>query len=183
MAQTERSASDYLARLANNIAGDISPTDLRDAFASMMGYGSIHLNASGAPAVMSDVETTFELVNIFDDIAAQSSDENLLGMEVELASSYSLTPGSDGVYYGNFFASFSASQNNRLVTFRPFINAVQADWEISRFLSTGSDTGVVSFSSCLPLSADDVVDMRVKINTGTADLTFLGAGLTLFRVG
>lgn len=183
MSQTERSASAFLALLANNSEGNISPTDVRDAFASMMGYACIHLTVAGAPAVINSVGDTYELVDVFNEIRAQSIDVNLLGTAAELSPSYAITPASDGLYYISFYASFSSSANNRLVTFRPHVDGVPGAIEVDRWISSAGDTGVVAFSSCLSLAAGEACDVRVKIDAGSTNLTFLASGCSFFRVG
>ncbi len=183
MAQTERSNADVLALLANNIGGDISPTDLRDALASSMGYASMVLSASGAPVDMDGVDTDFSLVDVFDTINSKSIDVNLLGSDAELAATYTLILNTAGFYRIDFFASFSASANNRLITFRPYTNGSPAIIEASRFIGTVGDTGSIGFSTITEFAAGDVCDLRVKVNTGTVDLTFLAAGRSAHRVG
>jgi hypothetical protein len=182
MAQTERSQSAIEALLADNTGRNISPQDARDAFASHQGYGGIVLSVGGAPASILGVGTGYSLVDIFDVISAQSIDANLLGVQATLSSTYALQVGSAGIYRICFWASFSSSTPNKLVTFRPHINGSPGIVEVDRFVSS-SDTGVASFEGIIPYAASDSIDMRVKVDTGTADLTFLAAALNIHRVG
>jgi len=183
MAQTERDQPAIRTLLADNAEEAISPLDLRDALASQMGYGGMLLTIAGAPQVMSGVDTNYSLVDVFNAIPAKSVDVNTAGTDVTLSPDYALTIGSTGFYYVTFFASFSSSQNNKLATFAPHINDGIGLVEVNRFVSTGADVGSLSMSSVVPYTATDVVDMRVKINAGTTNLTFLAAGISVFRIG
>lgn len=183
MSQTEREQTEVRTLLADNETGLISPQDLRDALASHMGYAGLILTVAGAPAVMSSVSTTYALLDIFNLISAESVTVNTNGTNAVLSPTYSLTVGSTGIYRICFWASFSTVANNRLVTFRPHVNGSPGIVEVDRFLSTGSDTGVVSFEGIIPYTANDVIDMRVKLDTGTSDMSFLAAGFNIHRVG
>jgi hypothetical protein len=69
------------------------------------------------------------------------------------------------------------------VTFRPFINDAVALTEVSKFHITGLQAQYIGFTGMISLDPADEVDMRVLIDAGTADLSFLGAALTMHRVG
>lgn len=183
MAQTERDNAVNRTNLADNTAGDISETDMRDALASAMGYGSMVLTTSGAPAVLNGVGTTLVLINIFDLISAKSIDVNVNGTDVVLSPDWKITFNSNGFYMVNFYCSFTSDQNNRLYTFSAVKNNSQIQPEIDQFLATGSDTQVVAGMGIDAFVAGDFIDVRVKINTGTANLTFLAAGFSAHRVG
>lgn len=183
MAQTERDMSLVQSLLADNTAGAISPQDLRDAIASLQGYGCLLLAGGGGGTTINSVGTSYVLVDVFDTITTQSSTANTSGVTCALSPTYALTFGSSGVYRVGFYASFSSSGNNKLVTFREHKNGVAQPVEVDRFIATGSDTGVVSFEDIEVESAGDVIDLRVKIDTGTTNLTFLAAGITAHRVG
>lgn len=182
MAQTERDQVSVRALLADQATGDISPQDIRDALASAMGYGGMLLSVGGAPAVMNGVGTSFVLMDECDTISAQSSDVNTGGVVVELSPNYRITMTAEGIYRIDFWASFSSSAGNKLVTFRPHVNGAPGLVEVDRDVAQ-NDTGVAAFSGIIPYSAGDYVDMRVKIDSGTTNLTFLAAGLSCFRVG
>jgi hypothetical protein len=183
MAQTERDQVIIRSLLADNVSGNVSPEDLRDALASMMGYASLLLTPAGSPAVMSAVGTSFVLVDIFDTVAVQSSDVNVLGSNADLAPDFRLVANSEGIYKADFFASISSSQNNRLVTFRPHINDLVALTDVDQFMSNGSDIQIISFSAMGSFDPGDELDMRILIDTGTSNITFTAAALSMHRVG
>lgn len=181
MAQTERSEAEVATLLADNTTNAISPQDIRDAIASQAGYGDLILSAGGSGDF--SATTNLDLITIFDTIKVQSSDVNTNGVTGTLASTYRLTVGATGIYRVGFFASFTSSQNNRLVTFRYFKNGVAENLSVSRWVSTGTDTGSAGFEDMISLAANDYVDVRVSLDTGTATLTFVGIGLNIHRVG
>ncbi|TDI15328.1 MAG: hypothetical protein E2P05_07250 [Acidobacteria bacterium] len=183
MAQTERDNVVNRTNLADNTAGDISETDMRDALASMMGYGSMVLTVVGAPAVMNGVGTSFVLINVFDQIQAKSIDVNTNGTDVVLSPDWKITFNSNGFYQVNFYCSFSSSQNNRLYSFAAHVNGGAIQPEIDQLIGNGADTQVVAGMGIASFNAGDFIDIRVKVSTGTADLTFLAAGFSAHRVG
>lgn len=182
MAQTERDQVAVRALLADQVTQEISPQDLRDALASAMGYAGMVLSATGAPATMLGVGTGYSLVDVFDTVTAQSSDVNSGGSDADLGPNYRLTLNTTGIYRIEFWGSFSSSLGNKLVTFRPHVNGSPGIVEVDRDVAA-NDTGSVSFAGIIPYTAGDFIDMRVKIDSGTADLTLLAAGLNACRVG
>jgi len=182
MSQTERDQVIIRQRLADNSVAAISPEDVRDAIASLMGYGCVILSADGAPVTMSSVGTGFELVTVFDLVHAQSIDVNLAGVEAALSPTYDLTIGATGIYKTTFWASFASDGTPTAITFRPHINNSPGTVEVVRSVSSNS-IGVVSFEEISLLTVGDLLDMRVKIDTGTADLDFYAAGCLIHRIG
>jgi len=181
MAQTELSYTDLVAGLPDNVAQEISPSDVRNAFATALGgYASI-VQFVG-PSTMFTVLGAV-IVNVFDSIVAKSEDVNSAGASASLATN-ALTVGEDGVYFVNFFASFEASSNNRTVQFQPFVNGILTSLKVLERIGTASDVTTVPFFGTFVLSKDDSIDMRVSITAGGAsDLIFTTAGFSIFRVG
>ncbi len=183
MAQTERTTAEVNALLADNTSGEISPIDMRDTIASALGgYGSLILTIAGAGATKSAIGQTPLKITEYNAAGPQSSDTNTNGTTVDDAAG-TITIGQTGVYYVTFFCSFSLDANNKTVHFQPFINDVVGLVEVDRFLGTGSDVGVVSMGAVVQYTAADVVDIRVFIDSGTAELTFEAMGFSVFRVG
>ena len=182
MAQTERTYASIETLLADNVIGAINPQDLRDAIASLTGYGGLLLSTSGAGATMNTVGTTPVLIDVFDTITAQSASVNTAGIAAQLSATYSLTIGATGIYMVSFWASLSSSAIPRTLTFQLFRGGVVDIINLERYVSA-SDTGAVAFSQACSLTAADVLDMRVFGNTGTTNLTFRGAGFSVNRAG
>lgn len=183
MAQTERDNVANRTNLADNTAGDISETDMRDALASTMGYGGMVLTSSGAPALMPGVTTSYSLVDVFNSITAQSIDVNTNGTSLVLSPDWRITFGSNGLYKIDFYASFNIGTDTILVTFAPFLNGSVDILDVQEFFATGPDTHSVAFSMIVARSAADFTDVRVKVDVGTVNFAFLGANLSVHRVG
>lgn len=181
MTQTERTITEINTALQDNVAGDITPEDMRDAVGSAMGgYASVAL--AGASAVLSAVAQIPLVITQYDTVEAQSLDENTDGAQANAGTGL-LTAGVAGVYAVSFYASYSLNQNNRLASFRAFLNGIAGDPEFERFTSTGADVGGVSLTAIVPLAAGDTVEMRVSQDTTSADFTFTALGLNMHRVG
>lgn len=140
------------------------------------------LSVSGAPVTMNGVGTGYSLVNVFDTITADTmADLPEDGVDAVLSPDYSLTLSAAGRYRIEFWASFSGSAGGALVTFRPHLNGSPGLVEVDRDIAAG-DTGSVSFSGIITYAAGDEIDVRVKVDTGTNNLTFLAAGLNIHRI-
>ncbi len=184
MPQTERTLPELEALLADNVLKDIGAQDLRDAVlaTALGGYaGLIHTLASGVGIIVG-VDATPVVVDVYDLITARSAAVHTNGAEASLVSS-ALIPGVTGTYALTFGGAFTASQNNRKIIFRAFVNGVGTDLETERFFSTGSNIASVSLGGLFQLTAADVIDVRVSATTGAPDLSFVSAGLSMFRVG
>lgn len=183
MAQTERLTTDIQTLLADNSDGAISPQDMRDTVASALGgYCGMVLTIAGAGAVLSSVAQTPVKITEYNAKPAQSVDVNTAGTTGDIAAG-TLTIGADGYYFISFFSSFSLSQNNKTVHFQPFIDDVVGLVEVDRFVGTGTDVGVVAMNAVVSYTAGQVVDVRVFIDSGTANVTFEALGFSIFRVG
>jgi len=183
MAEQERTIANLAALLADNVTGDISPQEVRDLMASAMGgYAGLLQTVAGGPDTIVGVGATPVLIDVFDVVSSQSIDVNLVGAQASLANSQ-LTVGVDGFYLLSFFASFNLGSNNKTAKFIAFLNAVATDLEFDVFVSNGSDIGAVALSHVFALTAADLIDFRVAIETPSADVIFTSCGLSMHRVG
>lgn len=181
MSQTELSIPAMNTALQDNVANDISPSDLRNAMATALG-GYAGLIQTVAPTSMLAVTSTPTVINVWDAITAQSSDVNAAGAVASI-STEEITVGEDGVYFLNFFASVRTGNNNRTVQFQPGLNGTPASLKVLQRISTASDVQTCPFSGIFALLKDDDLDMRVSIIGGTTDVLFDGASFSIFRVG
>jgi hypothetical protein len=181
MAQQELTIVDLNAGLPDNQAGIISPSDVRNAFATALG-GYAGLIQTVSPTTMLSVTSTPAVINVWDGITAQSSDVNSAGAVASLATE-EIVVGETGIYFINFFASIRAGNNNRTMIFQPFVNAVLNSLKVLQRLSTASDVQTCPFSGVFALTKDDALDMRVSVSGGTTDVIFDGASFSIFRVG
>lgn len=183
MTQTERTTPEVNSILQDNASSDISPEDVRDAIASAMGgYAGLLLTVAGAPQTLVSVAQTPVKIDQYDVVSAQSVDNNIDGSLADDGTGI-LTVGQAGIYFVSVFASFSLSQNNRLVTFQTFRNGAPGLVEVERFVSNGSDVGEIAASGIVPLGDGDEIDFRVSQSSGSADITFVSLGLNMHRVG
>lgn len=183
MPEQERTIANLAALLADNSTGDIDESDIRDLMASAMGgYAGLLQSVAGGSDTLVAVGATPILVDVYDVVSSQSIDVNLLGATASLANSQ-VNPGVEGFYLVSFFASFTLGSNNKKVRFVAFLNGNPTDLEFDVFVTNGSDIGAVAFSHVFPLNALDLVDFRVAITSGTADVIFSTCGLSMHRVG
>lgn len=182
MADTARTTAALLALLADNASGNISAQDMRDVLASLADHGEQSLTIAGSPATMSAVGTTPTLVNI----ANTSSDATSIvtgGMVSALSATYDITPGVTGVYLLGFSTSIELAQANKIVTFTPFINGSAGLVNASVEVPVQATTATISYTEMVSLTADQPVDMRVSIDSGTSDIDFIGWSFWIDRVG
>ena len=183
MPEQERTIANLAALLADNVAGDISPQEVRDLMASSMGgYAGLIQTVAGGQDTLLAVGATPVLIDVYDVVSSQSIDVNLLGAQASLANS-ELTVGVDGFYQLSFFASFHLGSNNKTASFVAFLNGVATDLEYDVFVSNGSDIGGVGLSHVFALTAGDLIDFRVSIATPSSDVIFTACGLSMHRVG
>ena len=181
MSQTERTITEINTALQDNVAGDVTPEDMRDAVGSAMGgYASVSL--AGAPAVLAAVQQTPLVITQYDTLQAQSSVVNVDGADADEVLGQ-LTAGVAGVYAISFYASFTLDQNNRLVSFQAFLNGLADEPHFDTFVGTGADVGEIAATGIVTLAADDTVEVRVSQDSGSADFTFSALGLNMHRVG
>jgi len=181
MPQTERTTPEVNAILADNEAGDISPQDMRDVVASIFG-GYAGLGFGGAASGSLGLTTTPVVITQYDSRISQSVDVNLEGSAADQSTGI-ITIGQAGIYQVNFFCSFDLSANNRLVTFQAFRNGSSGEPGLERFVSNGADVGEVAASGPAVLADGETVEIRVSLDTGTADMSFTSLGFSVFRVG
>jgi len=179
---TERTTAEIMALLANNQTGEISPEDIRDAFAtSHGGYAGLLLSIAGAPTTL-PVSTTPAVITQYNIRSAQSVDANTGGCSADPATGI-ITIGQTGIYKVGFFCSSSIDANNRLGKFTPYINGSIGLVDVERAFSNANDVGSISFHGVVQYTAGDQIDMRVALNTGTATMTFVSLGFHLHRIG
>lgn len=179
---TERTTAEINALLADNTGGDISPQDIRDAFAtSHGGYAGLILSIAGAPATL-PVSTSPAVITQYNIRSAQSVDTNTGGCSADPATGI-ITVGQTGIYKVGFFCSSSIDANNRLGRFTPHINGSVGLVDVERAFSNANDIGSISFHGIIPYTAGDQIDIRVALDTGTATMSFVSLGFHLHRIG
>jgi hypothetical protein len=143
---------------------------------TMFAYGSLlHTTPSDT---MSSVSTTPLVVDIFD----AASDDGNGHVDAVLSPDYSLTINTAGDYFVTAFVSVEASAAGSILTVQEYVGGVAGNLMADRKLPA-TDVGSMCISGIQTYAAADEIDLRVSLDTGTVNLTFWGAGLTLQRVG
>lgn len=182
MADTARTTAALLALLADNSTGDISAQDLRDMLATLLDHGEQSLTIAGSTVTMSAVGTTPTLVNVAN-ATADATSVVTGGLASVLGSTFAITPGVTGTYMLGFSASIQLGSANKLVTFTPFLNGSTGVVNASKQVPNLAETVAISYNEILTLTADQPVDMRVNVDAGTSDITFIGWSFWIRRVG
>lgn len=181
MSQTERTWAAITALLANNSAGAISATDLRDALASMQGYAELEQNAGLSAIVFAD--TNYTKFTGFNAAPLQSSDVNTNGLIASHAND-NITVQAAGIYAVDFWASVTGDTNGRLLTVAMHVDAVETEPKAE--VTTDNQTArLIGFHYLRSFTAGEVLDVRFKIDSavGSPQETITRACLTMARVG
>jgi hypothetical protein len=183
MADTEKTTSELQTLLANNASGAISPQDLRDFMASTMGgYASMILTIAGSPATPQGLTTSDQIITAYNAVSAQSSDLFTNGCSASAATG-KITIGQTGYYLVSFFTSSRVDDNNKVVHFTPYIDDAIGLVEVDRKFGTANDVGSIAMNAIVPYTAGAVVDIRVRVESGTTNITYEALGFHLHRVG
>jgi hypothetical protein len=141
---------------------------------AMLAYGSLlHTSPSDA---MNSVSTTPLVINIWDD----SVDSDYITADIVTDNSLTITYAGD--YLLSFFCSVESSAAGSVLTVQEYVDGVAGNLLMDRKLPA-TDVGVLAMSGVQTYADGDEIDVRVSLDTGTVNLTFWGAGLTLQRVG
>lgn len=182
MPGTERTLPVLRALLADNGGGDIDPVDIRDVVASCLGgYAGLILTTAAAP-VPQAINVADAVITAYDVVTAESIDEFVNGCNADEVAG-TITVGTTGFYEFHYFMSATLSNNNRELTFTPYVDNVAASIEVSRFFTTGSDIGHMSMSGIVLLTAGQVLDMRVNTTTGATTISYDSMSFHIKRVG
>jgi len=83
-----------------------------------------------------------------------------------------ITVKESGYYRINFSSSFTHANNNSVIHQSLFIDGVEnTKFETERKIGNGGDVGAVAFGGVIYLTANQIVDIRAKILSGTGNLT------------
>ena len=177
MADTARSLTDLQTLLADNVAGAISPQDLRDFLVTALGvYGS--LSCFDASTSQTSLGTTPALLTCF------TADGNANGTTPANASD-SITVNVAGNYDVYFQCSFSGT-NSAEVAFRLRKGGVEQNFGCTRKLGTAGDVGSASFlAPGVTLAASDVLTVYVETDDagGGDQITVVDAQFSVQMVG
>ena len=172
MTQTQRSASEVFALIADNTTGDVSPQDHRDAIESLR-------NGHGELAITSSSETTIGTQNVF----------------VQCAGTYTLSPNPHNWdmntsgqlrYIGvadrvvHIAASWSATVDGNAKTIRVAVaknGTPIAVSEVKRKIAAGADVGSSAAHAFIDVVTNDYISLMVANATDTANVTMVTLNL------
>ena len=169
MAETQRTSSEIYTLLANNTTGAISPTDLRDAFATWRpGHGQIYVAAAAAAAISFSDSTSY--VEVTGPAWTLSSGAHLFD---ESGGNGRLTyTGADVSVHVAASISMTASNNNQITHWRIGKTGTDdAASEIQRKIGTAADGGSTAMHLITTLSTNDYLSLFVRNESWTASET------------
>ena len=173
MAETMRSISELQTLLADNVSGDISPQDLRDAVIATVqpGHGEIYVSASAETAIVSSdvwypASGTFTLST-----PAMNWDMNTNGQ-------LRYTGAADRVAHIALSFSMTAAANNKNMSVAVAKNGtVLTPSIVNRQIGTGSDEGTGAVHAFTTMSTNDYLTAVIRNNTDTTDATLTTVNL------
>lgn len=176
MADTQRSVSDILALLADNTSGNISPQDIRDAFATWrMGMGQIYIpSGSGAAITISDTTNYFEATTPTWSLSSGGFWFNESGGNGRLT----YTGTADVMVHAAATISFTTASNLQVVHWRLGKNATpDPAAEAQRKVGTGTDVGSTAIHLVTSMSTGDYLSLWVRNATTATNATLVVANL------
>lgn len=176
MAQTQRSTSEIYTLLADNVTGNISPQDIRDAFASWrMGHGQIYVPATAAAAIT--IANTTDYVECTAPVWTLSAGGHLFD---ESAGNGRLTYTGLATSYMHIAYSYSmtTASNNQVTHFRIGKNGITDEAsEVQRKVGTGADVGAGACHLVTSMSTGDYLSVWVRNSTSASDVTLVCCNL------
>ena len=174
MTDTARSLSALQTLLADNVAEDITPQDLRDMLVSCLGiYGSI---SCFEYYTQQDNPDSGAKLTCFD------TDGNAFGVTVDNTTD-SITIDIDGNYDITFQASLYGTAGAS-TKFRLRINGVEQNFGCNVTLAAANGIASVSFlASGISLVATDVLTIYVEMSGSTDDFSIVDAQFTVRMIG
>ena len=173
MTDTARSLSALQTLLADNVAEDITPQDLRDMLVSCLGiYGSLSCFEYYIQQDNPDtgvILTCFDTDGLAEGMTPSNADNNIT---IEI----------DGVYDILFQTSFFGDIAE--IAFRLRKNGVEQPYGCYRNIVSSSDKDSVSFiAPGISLVATDILTIYVEMSVATADFTIVDAQFSARMVG
>ena len=174
MADTRRTVAALQALLANNVAGDISPQDVRDFLVSTSpAFGELYLTSaietviSSAGVAVKALGTTAEVVS--------SSD---VTVSVGNRLTYTAAPTIKAKVTASLSMQCAANSKNLAISFAK--NGTQiANSVINRKVGTGTDTGAAALQTTVELAQNDYIELFVQNDDDTNNVTITKLVLTL----
>lgn len=167
MADTKRTLEELQAALANNVAGAISPQDLRDFLVSTIRTRGAFSRLVAAATIIGTPGTYVQVNGTT--IAGTLTD---MTSPVDGRLTYVGIP--DRHFFVTAMVSFTAVGSNKVIGFKIAKNGVVLDKSVVRTaVTTGSDLRAVALQVDLDLVTGDYVELWVTNETTTTDVTIV----------
>ncbi len=166
MADTVRSIAELQALFADNVAGDISPQDLRDfLLSSAPAHGTISI-LSAAPTTIATPGTYVKMAGT----TVLSADAT--GFDMSEDGRLRFIGVSPRHLHIAVTVAMSSSGPNNIIGLKVAKNGVLLDNSITRrFLATGNDVGSTALHADIPAAANDYLEIFVTNETNTDTVT------------
>lgn len=152
---------------------NVKGPDGLDASAGFYGNINVEDNSLGSPLV---IGTTYTKINQFDTAGPAN------GFTVSHAND-NITALNAGTYILSVSISFSGTTAKKY-TAKPFLNGVALEGFTSKaYLESSSDLAVLKIEGILTLEVNDVVDIRVKANSGSSNFLMHEGSFSLHSLG
>ena len=172
---TQRSMADILALLADNVSGDISEEDLRDAVESLRPrFGKMAVQAAGSAAItISDTTSYFE---------ATAPTWTLSGPATSSPAAKDFDMNENGRlrYTGTvpivanvtMSVAVTSASSNQVIYYRLGKNgSTSANSEMHRKIGTGADVGALAIGGIFELDTNDYLSLFLRNTTGANNVT------------
>lgn len=182
MSETQRTVAEIYALLVDNVSGDISPQDLRDAFESWRpAIGEIYVPGADSGAIaITDTTNYFEATGM---TWTLSTAESRLFDQSAGNGRLTYLGVADAIIKVSLSLSVTAVGNNQLLHFRIGKNAATDDSsERIRFVGTGADVGSSTTQLLSTVSTGDYVSVWARNETSTGNVGIEVANLQAITV-
>lgn len=157
MADTQRDTASLLALLADNTSGDISPQDLRDAIASILGgYGG--LTASGVVGSMTGIGGTPTKTTFWNG-TMPSDGANVVASD----SADTITPAIAATYLVGATVTFVGSASTAY-TFTVYVNGAATAITGTVAVPATGDRVAITVGGLVTVGAGQAIELRVSTN-------------------
>jgi hypothetical protein len=165
MPDTDRTLAALQSLLADNVAGDISPQDVRDMLVSLsIKYGEMYISTPAATTI-SDTTNYFDVAGTYTAGALKQFDMNTNGQL-----RYIGTPTIEVLVFANL--SLTVAGNNDIVHLEFRKNGADVSGsDAMRKVNTGADVGAMSIVGITGMATNDFLTIAVRNETATDNVT------------
>lgn len=165
MVDTPRTIAALQTLLPDNTTRAISPQDARDMLVSVqIKYGEIFISTSAATSITNTTDF-FEVAGTY-----TLGQNELFDMNTNGQLRYTGTPSIEVFVFGTL--SLTVAGNNQLIHIQLQKNEASIGGaDADSFISTGADVGVVSIVGVTGMDTNDHVEIAVRNETSTANIT------------